>query len=111
MTKASLAKTAAPAPSDVGLQKKKSRTDRQTDIVALKTEAVIINKMKELQLAFYCAAPRCRMINQKKTKNINSYQHCSKVRYSKTFLEFITCSKLYSSWNWEYLTNGDIFTH
>lgn len=33
----------------------------------------------------------------------SSYQHCSRVRKSNTFLDFITCSRLYSSWNCEYL--------
>lgn len=34
---------------------------------------------------------------------LSTYQHCKSVRNSKTFLELMTCSRLYSSRNWEYL--------
>lgn len=75
LTKASLAKTAAPAPSEVGLRRE--RDDASSG----------------------------RRISQwrQMTGVYGSHQHCSRVRYSNTFLELITCSKLYSSWNWEYL--------
>lgn len=39
------------------------------------------------------------------------YQHCRSVRNSKTFLEFFTCSRLYSSRNWEYLQQTSKFKH
>ncbi len=35
-----------------------------------------------------------------------TYQHCKSVRNSKTFLELMTCSRLYSSRNWEYLSEN-----
>lgn len=84
LTKASLAKTAAPAPSEVGLMTKEEQG--QTDSVASLSrdiDSVYFQKITVIQWG--------------------SYQHCSRVRKSNTFLDLTTCSKLYSSRNWEYL--------
>lgn len=77
LTKSSLASTAAPAPSDVGLN---------THTHTLK---MFLHKT---DLALRCMSSLWA-----------TYQHWRSVRNSKTLRDLITCSRLYSSWNWEYL--------